>query len=151
MSHGNRIERQRSGVCSSSVWPKMPRGINGGHVFHDRNRCQDKSWVLSRLGAVSDLSDGSHGIRDEVGWGFGNCIYSRAEVCPSYSDTGLGINRVFAGVLGRSAKGLHVGKRGTGNCWLDLIETTELLVKFDIAKRASGRFAVGGPKFSSLN
>ena len=68
----------------------------------------------------------------------------------SYSDTGLGINRVFAGVLGRSAKGLHVGKRGTGNCWLDIIETTELLVKFDIARRA-GRFAVGGPKDSSLN
>jgi len=65
MSHGNRIERQRSGVCSSSVWPKMPRGINGGHVFHDRNCCQDKSWVFSRLGAVSVLSDGSHGIRDK--------------------------------------------------------------------------------------
>ena len=48
-------------------------------------------------------------------------------------------------------KGLLVGKRGTGNRWVDLIETTELLVKFDIAKRASGRFAVGGPKFSSLN
>ena len=53
--------------------------------------------------------------------------------------------------MGRSAKGLHVGKRGTGNCWLDIIETTELLVKFDIAKRAAGRVAVGGPKFSSLN
>ena len=74
MSHCNRIKRQRSGVCSSSVWPKMPRGINGGHVFHDRNRCQDKSRVFSRLGAVSVLSDGSHGIRDEGGWGFGNCI-----------------------------------------------------------------------------
>ena len=65
MSHCNRIERQRSGMCSSSVWPKVPRGKNGCHVFDDRNRCQDKSWVLSRLGAVSVLSDGSHGIRDK--------------------------------------------------------------------------------------
>jgi len=53
--------------------------------------------------------------------------------------------------LGRSAEGLHVGKRGTDNRWVDLITTTELLVKFDITKRASGRFAVGGPKDSSLN
>ena len=36
-------------------------------------------------------------------------------------------------------------------CSLVFWETTELLVKFDIAKRAAGRVAVGGPKFSSLN
>ena len=101
MSHCNRIERQRSGMCSSSVWPKVPRGKNGCHVFDDRNRCQDKSWVLSRLGAVSLLADGSHGIRDKVGWGFGNCIYSRAKGCPSHSDTGLSICWCF----GKKRKG----------------------------------------------
>jgi len=43
------------------------------------------SLVLSWLGAISSLSDGSHGIREEGGWGFGNCIYSRAKGCTSYS------------------------------------------------------------------
>ena len=32
------------------------------------------SLVLSWLGSISSLSDGSHGTRDEGGWGFGNCI-----------------------------------------------------------------------------
>jgi len=129
MSHGNRIEKQRSGVCSSSVWPKMPRGINGGHVFHDRNRCQDKIWVLSRLGAVSVLSDGSHGIRDksvgdlEIAFTRGRRVVHRTQI-----------------LVGESTR-----------CSLVFWETTELLVKFDIAKRAAGRVAVGGPKFSSLN
>jgi len=88
---------------------------------------------------------------DEGGWRFGNSIYSRAKGCTSYSYAGWGISRVFASVLGRSAKGLLVGKRGTGNNWVDLIETTELLSKFGIDKRASSRFAVGGPKNSCLN
>jgi len=103
------------------------------------------------LGAASALSDGSHGIRDEGCWGFGYCIYSSAKGCTSYSYAGRGISRVIGSVLRGSAKGLHVSKRGTGNRWVDLIETTKLLVKFDIGKRASGRFAVCGPKNSSLN
>ena len=32
------------------------------------------SLVLSWLGAISSLSDGYHGTRDEGGLGFGNCI-----------------------------------------------------------------------------
>ena len=48
-------------------------------------------------------------------------------------------------------KEIHVAKRGTGNRWVDLIETTELLSKFGIDKRASSGFAVGGPKDCSLN
>ena len=45
------------------------------------------SLVLSWLGAIS-LSDGSHGTGDEGDWGFGNCIYSRAKGCISYSYAG---------------------------------------------------------------
>jgi len=51
----------------------------------------------------------------------------------------------------QAQKGFMSVRRGRGNCWSDLIKTTELLVKFDIAKRASGRFRIGGTKDSSLN